>query len=88
MGKNFRKMTFRNSRYFYFLIYQNEIIVINRLTKKIDQKRFIDQKISSGVKMIDLATNNFFLMTDSDVFQLNIIDELKSSWIHLIKLKR
>ena len=88
MGKNFRKMNFRNSRYFYFLIYNNEVIVINRLTSKVDQKRFIDQKISSNVKMVDLATNNFFLMAGPDVFQLNVIDEIKNSWIHLVTLKR
>ena len=81
-------MTFRNSQYFYFLIYENEIIVVNRLTKKIDSKRFIDKKVTTNIKMIDLATHNFYLMVGPDVFQLTLIDELKNSWIHLVQMKR
>jgi hypothetical protein len=81
-------MTFRTSQYFYFLIYENEVIIVNRLTQKIDSKRFIEQKINSNIKMIDLATNNFYLMVAHDVYQLTIIDELKSSWIHLVNMKR
>lgn len=81
-------MTFWNSRYFYFLVYEHEIIVVNRLTLQIDSKRFIENRISSSTKMIDLTSNNFLLMVEDDVMQLNIIDELKSSWTHLIRLKR
>lgn len=81
-------MTFWNSRYFYFLVYEHEIIVVNRLTLRIDSKRFIENRISSSTKMIDLTSNNFLLMVEDDVMQLNIIDELKSSWIHLVRLKR
>ena len=81
-------MTFRNTQYFYLLIYENELIVVNRLTQKIDSKRFIDKKISPVVKMIDLATTNFFVMAQSDVLQLTVIDEVKNSWVHLVGLKR
>lgn len=81
-------MTFWNSRYFYFLVFENEIIIVNRLTLKIDSKRFIDQRISSSAKMVDLTSNNFLLMVEDDVLQLTIIDELKSSWTHLIRLRR